>query len=153
VKAEVSRHMAQRGTAARLQRGSPLPAYLGRSALVVLACLPLFAVADEFDAGLFLPLLALCFALATVWLVNIFGWVVLGSVVVLVVMVTASLIEVRESMLFRGERYTRWEVLDGSDWSLLALGGLGAGLLAWLCLGALRGRWRAALVADADDMD
>jgi hypothetical protein len=152
VKAEVSRHMASRGTAARVRRASPLPAYLGRSVLVVLGCLPLFAVAEEFDAGLFLPLLTLCFGLATVWLVNLFGWVVLGSVGVLAVMVAASLVELRDSMLFRGESYRRWEVLDSTDWGLLGLGALGAVLLGWLCLGALRGRWLAALVADADDM-
>ena len=152
VRAEVSRHMARRGTAGRVRRGSPLPAYLGRSALAVLACLPLFAVAEAFDGSLFLPLLALCFALATVWLLSILAWVVLGSVAVLGIVLAASLFEMRDSVLFRGVRYRRWEVLDGSDWSLLALGVLGAALLTWLCVGALRGRWLAALVADADDM-
>jgi hypothetical protein len=78
--------------------------------------------------------------------------VVLGSVGVLAVMVAASLLDLRDSMLFRGESYRRWEVLDSTDWGLLGLGALGAVLLGWLCLGALRGRWLAALVADADDM-
>jgi hypothetical protein len=152
VKEEVSRRMASRGTAARVRRASPLPGYAGRSVLLVVGCLPVFAVAEEFDAGLLLPLLMLCFGLATVWLVNLFAWVVLGSLGVLAALVAASLLELRQSLLFRGESYRRWEVLDGADVSLLAVGALGAALLVWLCLGALRGRWLAALVADADDM-
>jgi hypothetical protein len=43
-------------------------------------------------------------------------------------------------------------VLGGDDFNLFLLAGLGTAALVWLCHGALRGRWLAALLADQTDM-
>lgn len=152
VAAAIERHMARRKTAGRVARKSPLPAYLGRSALVVLACLPLFPLADEFDAGLFLPIFILCFGLATVWLINLFGWAVLGGLLVLAGLVVADLLEARESYFDKGIFYRAYEVLGGDDIQLLLVAGLGAAVLVWLSAAALRGRWLAALMDGYKDM-
>lgn len=148
----VNLHMGRRRTAGRLAKGSSLPAYLGRSLLALLACAPLFPLAEEYRTGLFLPIFTLCFALAMVWLINLFGWVVLGGLGVQIAMVILAQFEERQSFFRPGEVYRAYEVLGGEDFELFLLAGIGAAVLIWLCQGALRGRWLAALVADRADM-
>lgn len=145
-------HMKRRKTEKRASGKSPVPAYLGRSLLVLAASFPLFPLADEFDTGLFIPIFILCFALAMVWLINLFGWVVIGGLIVQAGLVALSQMEVRESWLHKGEFYRAWEVLGGDDISLLLVAGIGAGVLVWLSLQALRGRWLAALMEGYKDM-
>jgi hypothetical protein len=149
---QVTRNMDRRNTASRLAKGSPLPAYLGRSLLVLLACAPLFPLAEEYHTGLFLPIFILCFALAMVWLINLFGWVVLGGLSLQVLLVILAQFEERQSFFHPGEFYKAFEVLNGDDFSLFLVAGIGMAILVWLSLGALRGRWLAALVADHTDM-
>ena len=150
---QVSRHMTRRRTSSRLAKGSPLPAYLGRSLLVFLACAPLFPLAEEYHTGLFLPIFTLCFALAMVWLINLFGWVVLGGLGLQIALVILAQFEERQSFFQPGEVYKAYEVLGGDDFSLFLVAGIGVAVLIWLCHGALRGRWLAALIADKTDMD
>jgi hypothetical protein len=152
VAAAVDSHMRRRRTAARLSGKSPLPAYLGRTALVLAASFPLFPLAEEFDTGLFLPIFILCFALATVWLINLFGWVVIGGLAVQAVLVVVDQFELRESYFNKGEFYRAWEVLGSEDIGLLLVAGVGAGLLVWLSLQAIRERWLAALLQGYQDM-
>jgi hypothetical protein len=156
VAAQVSQHMARRQTAkrfaSRLAKGSPLPAYLGRSVLVFLACAPLLPLAETYRTGLFLPIFTLCFALAMVWLINLFGWVVLGGLGLQIGLTILAQFEQRRSFLHPGEVYHAYAVLGGDDFSLFLVAGIGAAILIWLCHGALRGRWLAALVADKTDM-
>jgi hypothetical protein len=66
----IAREIERHGSAGRIPARSPLPRYLGWSALLVLACVPLFAAVDAFDLSLLLPLLQLCFGLATIWLIG-----------------------------------------------------------------------------------
>lgn len=152
VAAAVEQHMARRKTAQRVASGSPLPRYLGRTVLVVLGSLPLFGLADEYDTGLLLPILILCFGLATVWMINLFGWVVLGGLLVQAGLVAADMLRLRESQLFRGETYRGYEVLGVEDYQLLLVAGAGAGILVWLSIAAIRGRWLSALLEGYKDM-
>jgi hypothetical protein len=152
VAAAVEAQMARRRTAERVAPGSPLPRYLGRTVLVVLGSLPLFGLAEEYDTGLFLPIFILCFGLATVWMINLFGWVVLGGLLAQAGLVAADMLRLRESQLFRGETYRGYEVLGVEDYQLLLVAGVGAGILVWLSLAAIRGRWLAALLAGYKDM-
>lgn len=112
----------------------------------------LFPLAEEFDTGLLMPLFILCFALAMVWLINLFGWVVIGGLIVQAGLVVLNQMEVRESWLHKGESHRAWEVLGGDDISLLLVAGIGAGVLVWLSLQALRGRWLVALLEGYKDM-
>lgn len=152
VAAAVERNMTRRQTASRVAARSPLPTYLGRSLAVILACLPLFALAEEYDTGLFLPILILCFGLATVWLINLFGWVVQGGLLVQWLLVAADLLRERESYFHKGETYQGYEVLIAADYGLLLIAGAGSAILAWLAFRAIRGRWLAALLDGYQDM-
>lgn len=148
----LSEAMVRHGTAQRVPGRSPLPAYLGRTALVVLASLPIFAVHTAYGLDIFLPLLMVCFALATVWLIPLFGWVVLGSLALVAFTVLARLLEPVPAYLHPGQRFTRLAALGGEDGLLLGLAGLGAAWLVGLAWRALTGRTASALVADQTDM-
>jgi hypothetical protein len=152
VAAAIDTHMKRRHTAGRVSGKSPVPAYLGRSLLAVTACLPLFPLAEVFDTGLFLPIFILCFALAMIWLINLFGWVVLSGLGLQILLVILAQFEERQSFFNPGEIYKAYEVLGGDDFSLFLVAGIGIAILIWLSLGALRGRWLAALIADHTDM-
>ena len=152
VAAAVERNMARKKTAQRVGGKSPLPAYLGRTVLVVLGTLPLFGLAEEYNTGLFMPIFILCFGLATVWMINLFGWVVLGGLLVQAGLVVADMLRLRQSYFFKGETYYGYEVLGSEDFQFLLVAGLGAGILVWLSLAAVRGKWLSALLAGYKDM-
>jgi hypothetical protein len=144
--------MEKSGAETRVPKRSPLPRYLGWSALAIAATLPLFLLVDAYDVPLLIPLIVLCFALATVWFVGVFGWVVLGGLVVEAGWVVASALEVRESFIRPGETYAHWTVFSGDDWALLALAGAGAAVLVWISVRAIVGRLRPMLMQDFTDM-
>lgn len=152
VAAAIARNMARRHTAARVAKRSPVPAYLLRTLLIIVGTLPLFPLAEEYDTGLFLPIFILCFGLATVWMINLFGWVVMAGLVVQALLVVADMFTERASVLSRGESYYGFEVLGPEDFSLLLLAGAGAALLVRLSRDAVRGRWLAALLDGYKDM-
>lgn len=153
VAALTTQYMKDRRTESRAAAKSPVPAYLGRTALAVIACVPLFPLAREYHISLLLPIVVLCFALAMVWMINLFAWVVLGGLAAQVVLVVIAQFEQRKSFFNPGTTYRAFEMLSGDDFSLFVVSGIGIAILTWLCLGALRGRWLAALVADHADMD
>lgn len=132
--AAVERHMAGHGTAGRRARRSPLGGYLLRTALVVVAMVPVFAAREAHRTGLLAPWILLCFALALVWLIRPLAWVVLLLEAVLVALAVP-----------RAGR------LSGDDWlvTTLALGGLA--FVAWLAIASLRGRVKPALEANWGD--
>jgi hypothetical protein len=144
---EIERH----GTAGRVPQRSPLPRYLGWSALLVLACVPLFAAVDAFDISLLLPLLQLCFGLATIWLIGLFGWVLIGIDVLILGGLLLQAFSVRESWIHRGETYAAWSVYGSDDWGLLAVLLLALAALAWIGWRGVRGKLPALLVADFGD--
>ncbi len=149
----VAQYMAQRRTTSRADGRSPLPRYLGHSLMVLLACTPLFPLSEEFHTSLFLPILILCFALAMVWLVPLFGYVVIGGLGTQIFLLIMDMLAVRESSYFPGEKYHGYEVISDSDISLLVLSGIGAALLLRLSWRFLKGRVFSALMADHMDMD
>ncbi len=131
---------------------SPLPGYLLRSVGVVLVCLPLFFMAKTFSSDLLAPIITLCFAFATVWLVEIFGYVVLGSLLIQWIQVATRLLEVRQSWLRPGKPFRAWEVMGGDKITVLAWAGLATLVLAIYAWRAARGRYRAVLTQDHIDM-
>jgi hypothetical protein len=140
-------------TASRVEACSPLPFYLRHSVLILLAVVPLFWLAEEYDLHLMGPILVLCFSLAMLWLINLFGWVVYAGLLYLAVGTLVDLSRVRQSMFSPGETYRGFEVIGGDDASLLLLALLAAGYLVWLSWGALHGRFLALLVRDQSEMD
>lgn len=148
----VTRRMQNSRSAERVRTVSALPTYLGNTLLVSLACAPLFPLAEEFDTGLFVPIFIYCFALATVWLIPLLAYAVIGGMVVEALLVLADLARVRESSWFPGERHTGFEVIGGSEAQLLLVAGLGAAVLVWMSWRFLRGRSLSAWMADMGDM-
>jgi hypothetical protein len=147
VRAELARH----ATEERLPGASPLPRYLVQSALVVLACVPLFVLVEEFDVSLMLPLLQLCFGLATVWLIGLFGYVLIALDLVIVGVLLAAALRVRESWLHRGEFYASWTVYSDADWALLGMSLLGMAVLAAIGWRGARGRAPGVLIAESQE--
>ena len=99
------------GTADRVAKHSPVGRYVAWSTAAVLACLPLFALVEAFDVPLWLPIGILCFALATIWLVGLFGYVVLVGLAATAWMVAADALSLRPSFFSPGETFARWTVL------------------------------------------
>ena len=144
IAAEIARH----GTATRVPEHSPLPRYLGLSAFVVCATIPLFVASDEFGTSLLLPILMVCFSLATVWLIGLFGYVVIAIAGAMVIALLRHGLAVQVSWLRPGERYAQYAVYSPQEWVLLSAAVLGMLLLAWFGWRAARGRFVPMLQAD-----
>lgn len=120
--------------------GNPVAGFLLRSALMILGALPLFFLPRQISVEAFVPFLALCFALAAVWLLPVFGWVAIGAVAI-----------VAGQAIFQGAQRGRLS-FNGDDWALTALALVGAALFVWLNLALVRGRYAAALAGDLAEM-
>lgn len=99
------------------------------------------------------PILVLCFALATLWLINLFGYVVYAGLLYLVVGTLMDLSRVHPSSIFPGERYSGFEVMSDNENGILVIALIGAGYLIWLSWRALHGSFLALLVKDQGEMD
>ncbi|MGQ9686712.1 MAG: zinc ribbon domain-containing protein [Thiobacillaceae bacterium] len=153
VAAFVQRQMAAKGAGTTAKAGSPLPRLLGRSALVVLATVPVFLLPYPFELDLLVPLIMLCFALATVWLVPLFGWVVIAAALWIVAEIVVIGASTRESIFSSLGTYRTYEILDTGDWFSLALAAAGLAYLVAFSWRAVRGRVPSALIEDHDEMD
>jgi len=157
VEALVRRHMMRRGTSERVSAKSPLPRYLRHTVLVLLAGFLVLVAYDALDLDILVPMIMLAFALATLWLIPLFGYVVLVANALILLALAGVLLEERRSIfpagLGRGETYVRYEVLSDGDWASLALALIGLSYLSWLALRAVRGRLASLLVRDQSDMD
>ncbi len=131
--AERIRPATAESSAPRKNIAKPVSRALLRSLAVTAASAPLFALSEPLDLDIFLPLLLYCFALATVWLLPLFGWVVICCAVILVIQFTLSGID--EFVYL----YTYEQVL-----LILAYGGLI--FLTWYSRGALRGKFMPPLL-------
>jgi hypothetical protein len=144
--------LEQNATASRVPTRSPVTRYVGWSAVVVLATVPLFLLVEAFDVPLWLPIGILCFALATIWLVGIFGYVVLAGLAVTAWAVAANGLSTRESFFSPGETFARWTVYSGDDWGLIALAAAAFAVLGWLSIRGVTGKLPSMLASDSDDM-
>lgn len=118
-----------------MTRTSPLPSLLLRSALTVVATVPLFGLTHEAAMSAIGPVLALCFALATIWLLPLLAWVVIAVLVYMAAAVLGALASAASDEGFRSSYH-----------ALPAL--LGGAYLLWLSVAALSGRVRSGLMSD-----
>jgi hypothetical protein len=115
-------------------RAKSLLKALLQTALVTLAVTPLFTLSTyPFELDLLLPLILFVFALATVWLIPLFGWVVIGCAALLAVQVTWIGI-------------SEFAYLYGSEQVAFFLTYVGLAYLAWLSRRALRGKMLSPLM-------
>lgn len=114
----------------------PLGKALLRTLLATLAVTPLFTLSSyPFELDIFLVLTMYLFTLATVWLIPLFGWVVIGCAAILAVQITwIALFEVT--------------YLYGLEQLALFLAYAGLSYLIWFSWGFLRGKIRPALFED-----
>lgn len=139
---------ARKSPGAEAGRPSPLPRYLLHSALTLLACVPLFLLSEEFHLELLIGLLVMCFALATLWLIPLFGWVVLAGVGWMAVELLLTLVKVRPSAVFPRRTVRELDLVTYYDLGLFVLAALGTGYLVWLSVSALRGKLPSMLIRD-----
>jgi hypothetical protein len=102
--------------------------------LIMLAATPLFMLPYPYEIDMFIPLLLLCFALATQWLIPLFAWINLGAIALLAGMLILTYLD----------RGMRW--LDGGEKLLLAAAFTGLVYLVWFSVLMLRGRMNSALM-------
>ena len=117
-------------------RAKPLGKAILRTALVALAVAPLFTLSSyPLELDILLPLIMFMFALATVWLVPLFGWVVIGCAAVLAVLVTVAGVS-EFAYLYRTEQVA------------FLLSYVGLAYLLWFSWGSVRGKIRSLLMEE-----
>ncbi|ALK10287.1 hypothetical protein [Blastochloris viridis] len=149
---QVRTAMARRPAQASAKK-SPVGWLLRRTALVVLAALPMFVLPHPVEIDLFVPLLTLCFALASVWLVPLLSVVVIGGVGWVAAHSVLALLHERRSMFSPHDLYRAYEVADAEVWAALVLAALGGAYLVWLSVALLRGRAYSGLAGDLAELD
>jgi len=80
---------------------NPLSSLFIRTALTTLSCVPLFRLDYPFNVDPFIPIFILCFSMATIWLIPLFGYVVIGAALYLAtVIIFQDFKFIRASMIF-----------------------------------------------------
>lgn len=131
-------------------RPRPLRGLLLATVVVAAAAIPLFHLPGA-EASM-VPLFALCFALAAVWLIPVLAWVVIAMLAWLAVGVTLTALRPYTSQISH-RTFGTWELWSGDDIAVLVLGGLGAGCLIAICWALLTGRLVSALAGDRGEME
>lgn len=129
--------------ATKAKEPNPFVKGLKRTILVGLAAAPLFYLSSShvLDYDIFMTLLMFCFALATVWLVPFFGWVVI---------VVGFIVAIQ--LLFSGIDDFRF--LNGYEQFIFFLSFLGLSYLVWFSWSYIKGKILPALMeASMEDLD
>jgi hypothetical protein len=132
----------------QLRKGNPLVSLLLRTVLTGLACALLFLFDYPFKVDLFIPIFILCFAMATIWLIPLFGYVVIGAVFILASMLIYQGFQVHTSQFSSLGDYRGFEILDGGEWMFLALVMLAFVYLVWSSWRAVKGKDESGLFID-----
>jgi hypothetical protein len=127
---------------------NPLFRLLSRTALTVTACIPLFRLDFPFKVDLFIPVLILCFSLATIWLIPLFGYVVIGALLYMTIIVVSQGLKVHPSQFNIYNDYRGFEFIHGDDWFFMAVLGSAILYLIWSSWRAIKGRNESALFLD-----
>lgn len=131
-------------------RANPVPRLLLRSAMVSIACVPLFILPFRLDQ--FVPFLTFCFALASVWLIPLLAWAVLAGLAWIGFEAIVAMSSPYRSFVTH-QTIRTYESLSGNDLALLAAALLGAVYLIWLSIALLRGRILSGLAGDLMEME
>lgn len=127
---------------------NPLAALLSRTFLTVLACVLLFKLDYPFEVNLFIPVFILCFAMGTIWLIPLFGYVVIGATLFLAGILLFQGLQVHTSQYASLGSYLGFELLDGGEWFFMALVFFALLYLTWSSWRAVKGRDISALFLD-----
>lgn len=117
----------------RVPEGHSSP--LWRSAMVMVATVPLFLLPYNIAVNFLAPLLVLCLALATIWRFPQLGWAVIAMIVGIAIAALFNGLTLMLSLF--GEGLSN-PVLDVADWAMLAAALAGASYLVRLSIASLR---------------
>jgi hypothetical protein len=145
--------MEKHSTEKQLPQKSIIPKYILYSIANIVCSMPLFFMADPFHLPLWIPMVLLCFSMATLWLIAVFGYVVFGSALLVIIFLAVDAFTVVDSYIRPGESFQRWTIFSGDDWALLFLGAISLFILCWFAFMSIRGRIVAVLTSDIADME
>ncbi len=129
------------------RRRNPLWRALGLTLAVILSVLPLFGMPYPFEPHLFSIIFVLCFAVATVWLVPLMGWPVLGGIAWIAATLALQGLAPHTG-LSSGNTYTGFGTMDAGEWIGFGIACIGLAVLAGIALAAIRGRIVSLLMSD-----
>jgi hypothetical protein len=127
---------------------NPLSGLLLRTSLTVFSCVPLFRLDYPFKVDLFIPIFILCFSMATIWLIPLFGYIVIGAVLYLAIVIISQGLQVHSSQYSSLGNYRGFELLNGDEWVFMALIFLAIIYLIWSSWRAIKGKDESALLID-----
>jgi hypothetical protein len=148
VAAYVAKQIAEKGSASAAGEPvkSPLPRLFLRTLIVIMAMIPVFTLPYPFELDLFIPLLLMLLALATVWLAPLLGWVVIVLSSILVLQVILKGFVTMDSIFNPGVTYRHFELVDGVEWLQIILAFAGLAYLIIMSWRYVRGKDYAAIV-------
>ena len=131
------------------KEGPKLGALVLWSLANLLACLPLFVLPFPFEIDLFIPILLLCFSVATVWFFSPLAYATLlgiaGAIVQIILLGLERHTGAIGTMTFD---YSGFETLHGDELPSLIIAMLGLLFLGWFAIRTLRGKGPSALERD-----
>ncbi|MDY0220818.1 MAG: hypothetical protein RBR67_06760 [Desulfobacterium sp.] len=131
---------------------SPLPGALFATLLVIVACMPLYALVEIVKFHLMIPLLIMLFSLAMIWMIPLFAWVVLLLVAYIPIHLAWALFESRTIKLANIYSFRGYEFLDAGEWIVIGCAMAGLIYLCWISVRSLKGRYVPVLMRDQQGM-
>ncbi len=148
-KETVMARVAQKdGEAAFPDERSPLPGAFLSTFLVILACMPLYALVDIAKLHLMIPLLIMVFSLAMVWMISLFAWVVLPLMAYIPIHLGLFMSGTSTMKLVSTYKYYKYELIDAGEWIIIALAAAGIFYLTKISLNSLKGKYVPLLMRD-----
>ena len=127
---------------------NPLSSLFLRTALTILSCIPLFRLDYPFRVDPFIPIFILCFSMATIWLIPLFGYVVISAVLYLAIVIIFQGLQIHSSQYASLGNYRGFELINGDEWIFMALIFLAMIYLVWSSWRAVKGKDESALFMD-----
>ena len=132
----------------RKSHKNPLSILFLRTALTAVSCVPLFRLDYPFKVDLFIPIFILCFSMATIWLIPLFGYIVIGAVLYLTIVIISQGLKVHSGQYSFIGNYRGFELINGDEWVFIALIFLAVIYLIWSSWRAVKGKDESALFLD-----
>jgi hypothetical protein len=143
----VTNHIPRRPRKSALQK-HPVARLIVRTFLTALACLPIFQLEYPFEVDLFVSIFILCFAMATIWLVPLFGYVVIAAVIYVTIVIIVQGAQIHTSQYSFLGSYRGFELIHGEEWAGMVLLGAALVYLIWSSWRAIKGKDESALFLD-----
>jgi len=130
------------------KRSSKIWDFILDTALVVIACIPMFMIQYPQEIDLFIIILLICFAVATIWLIPLLGWVVMFFSVIAIMSAIFQLFQIIPSFFVPSETYIAFELYNFEDWFVLTLFLSGQAYLIYNSVRYISGKKISALLAN-----